>query len=178
MPILDIPDWTCHRRKKREREGEGKNAWSSLHLVKRRFRDRENIADDGHCKIRQIRKVHRIITKPNKPNGVKAYSNSLLHAITAHNHLPFFKIFSNFVHICPNFQIFFPFSTFALFLKNHSPFSLLSRIGIGCIYQTLINLMVYLLDSIYFYVVPASKVELKVVRLQSQINIFDTALMF
>ena len=112
MPILDIPDWTCHRRKKREREGEGKNAWSSLHLVKRRFRDRENIADDGHCKIRQIRKVHRIITKPNKPNGVKAYSNSLLHAITAHNHLPFFKIFSNFVHICPNFQIFFPFSTF------------------------------------------------------------------
>ena len=52
IPIVDIPDWTCHRRKKREREGEGKNAWSSLHLVKRRFRDRENIADDGHCKIR------------------------------------------------------------------------------------------------------------------------------
>ena len=24
MPILDIPDWTCHRHKKREREGEGK----------------------------------------------------------------------------------------------------------------------------------------------------------
>ena len=54
---------------------------------------RQNIADDGHCKIRGIRKVHRIITKPNKPNGVKAYSSSLLHAIIAHNHLPFVKIF-------------------------------------------------------------------------------------
>ena len=39
---------------------------------------RENIADDGHCKIRGIKKVHQIITKPNKPNGVKAYSSSLL----------------------------------------------------------------------------------------------------
>ena len=54
---------------------------------------RENIADDGHCKIRGIRKVHQIITKPNKPNGVKVYSSSLLHAIIAHNHLPFVKIF-------------------------------------------------------------------------------------
>ena len=38
--------------------------------------------------------------------------------------------------------------------------------------------MVYLLESMDFYVMSASKVELKVVRLQSQINIFDTALMF
>ena len=40
--------------------------------------------------------------------------------------------------------------------------------------------MVYLLKSIDFYVkgMSASKVELKVVRLQSQINIFETALMF
>ena len=38
----------------------------------------ENIVADGHCKIRGIRKVHWIITKPNKPNGVKAYSSSLL----------------------------------------------------------------------------------------------------
>ena len=33
--------------------------------------------------------------------------------------LPFFKLFSNFVHICPNFKIFCPFLSFlALFLKN------------------------------------------------------------
>ena len=40
---------------------------------------RGNTVDDGHCKIRGIRKVHQIITT--KPNGVKAYSSSLLHAI-------------------------------------------------------------------------------------------------
>ena len=34
-----------------------------------------------------------------------AYSNRLMHAIVARIKLPFFKIFSNFVHFCPNFQI-------------------------------------------------------------------------
>ena len=113
MPILDIPDWTCHRRKKREREGEGKMLGRHFIWLKEDLEAvRENIADDGYCKIRGIRNVHWIITKPNKPNSVKAYSSNLLHAIIAHNHLPFFKIFWNFVHFCPNFQIFFPFSTF------------------------------------------------------------------
>ena len=94
MPILGIPDWTCHRRKKTEREGEGKMLGRHFIWLKEDLEAvRENIADDGHCKIRGIRKVHRIITKPNKPNGVKAYSSSLLHAIIAHNHLPFVKIF-------------------------------------------------------------------------------------
>ena len=37
-------------------------------------------------------------------------------ATIARNHLPFFKKFSNFVHFCPNFQIFCPFLPF--FLKN------------------------------------------------------------
>ena len=37
------------------------------------------------------------------------YSSSLVPSITACNHLPFFKMFSNFVHFCPNFQIFCPF---------------------------------------------------------------------
>ena len=92
MPILDIPDWTCHRHKKREREGEGKMLgcqfmWSKEDL------ETENITDDGHCKIRGIRKVNQIITKPNKPDVVKAYSSSLLCVIIAHNHLPIFKIF-------------------------------------------------------------------------------------
>ena len=101
---LDSPQMQ-EKAKGRRRE----NAWSSLHLVKRRSRGRvrENIADDGHCKIRGIRKVHWIITKPNKPNGVRAYSSSLLHVI-----ILFFKIFWNFVHFCPNSQIFFPFSIF------------------------------------------------------------------
>ena len=35
----------------------------------------------------------------------RAYSTSLSRAIIARNHLPFFKIFSNFIHFCPNFQI-------------------------------------------------------------------------
>ena len=66
MPILEIPDWTCHRRKKREREGEGKMLGRHFIWLKEDLEAvRENIADDGHCKIRGIRKVHQIITKPN-----------------------------------------------------------------------------------------------------------------
>ena len=56
----------------------------------------------------------------------KAFSGSLLPAIMARNHLPFFKIFSSVVHFCPHFQIFFTFLPFlniflpffSLFLKN------------------------------------------------------------
>ena len=40
----------------------------------------------------------------------RAYSSSLLCVIIAYNHLPFFKIISNFVHFCANFLIFYPFS--------------------------------------------------------------------
>ena len=91
MPILDIPDWTC---KKREREGEGKMFDCHFIWLKEDLEPvRENIANDSHFKIRRIRKVHQIITKPNKPNGVKTYSSSLWHVIIAHIHLPFFKIF-------------------------------------------------------------------------------------
>ena len=58
----------------------------------------------------------------NKPDGKRAFSSSLLRAIVARNHLPFFKIFSNLVHFCPNFQIFCPFLTFfPFFLENHMP---------------------------------------------------------
>ena len=50
----------------------------------------------------------------------RAYSSSLLSVIIAHSHLPFLKIFSSFVHFCPNFQIFYPFSE-----KSHaSPYFL------------------------------------------------------
>ena len=131
---------------------------------------RGNIA--GHCKIRGIRKIHQVITKPNKPNGARAYFSSSLHVIIAHNHLSFFKVFSSFVHFRPNFQIFFPFSQKSQFMP------LLSRTGPGCIYQRSINLMVHFSESIDFYVMSASNVELSTVRLQSNINIFDIALMF
>ena len=40
----------------------------------------------------------------------RAYCSSLLRVTVAYNHLPFFKIFSNFVAFCANFQIFCPFS--------------------------------------------------------------------
>ena len=73
---------------------------------------RENIADDGHCKIRGIRKVHRVITKPNKPNGVKPYSSSLLHAIIAHNY-PFSKYFEICTYL-PKFSNIFPFLNISL----------------------------------------------------------------
>ena len=94
---------------------------------------RGNTADDGHCKIRGIRKVHQIITKPNKPNGARAYSSSLLHAIIAQNQLPFFKMFPKFCTFLPNlsnistfFQHFFPF-----FLKNHNPYPYLLQKALG-----------------------------------------------
>ena len=50
--------------------------------------------------------------KWNIPTYTKGYSSSLLHAIAARIHLSFFKIFSNFVHFCPKFQIFCPFLLF------------------------------------------------------------------
>ena len=121
---LDLPQ-VQEKGKGRRRE----NVWCHFIWLKEDLEAvRENIADGGHCKIRGIRKVHRIITKPNKPNDAKVYSSDLLHVIIAHNHLPFFKIFWDFVH----FSLFQHF--FYLFLKNHNPFPLLSRIGPGCIY--------------------------------------------
>ena len=38
--------------------------------------------------------------------------------------------------------------------------------------------MAYLLESMHVYVMSTSKLEMKVVKLQSQINIVDTTLMF
>ena len=42
----------------------------------------------------------------------RAYSSCSMHAIVACMGLPFFKVFSNFVHFCPKFQIFCPFFPF------------------------------------------------------------------
>ena len=57
---------------------------------------------------------------------LRAYSSSLLRAIIALNHQPFFKIFSNAVHFRQIFQILCPF--LPLFRKI-TRMALLSRIG-------------------------------------------------
>ena len=64
----------------------------------------------------------------------KAYSififYSLLRKIIACNHVPFLKIFLNFVRFCPNFQKFCPFWTFLCpFAEKNAPLPLLSGIG-------------------------------------------------
>ena len=65
-----------------------------------------------------------------KSSLCRAYSSYFMHAIVTRVRLPFFKLFSNFVHFPPNFQIFCPFLSFlALFLKNCMQ-PLLSRIGL------------------------------------------------
>ena len=73
-------------------------------------------------------KGYKMITSQIVPSKARAFCSSLLCAIIACSHLPFFKIFSNFVHFCPNFQIFCPFLPilnifmpfFALFLKYYT----------------------------------------------------------
>ena len=47
-----------------------------------------------------------IFIKVVESNVSRAYCSSLLHVIILRNQLLFFKIFSNFVPFCPNFQIF------------------------------------------------------------------------
>ena len=62
--------------------------------------------------ILSCRRVTNIWWMKNTSDGKRAFSSSLLCAIVARNHLFFFKIFSNLVHFCLNFQIFCPFLTF------------------------------------------------------------------
>ena len=53
----------------------------------------------------------------NNPDGKSTFSSSLFRAIVAPNHLAFFKILSNLVHFCLNFQIFLPlFDSFFFFV--------------------------------------------------------------
>ena len=70
----------------------------------------------GKCAIVGHSIISRLKDNFLSTNG-RAYSSSLLHAIITHNHLSFLKIFSDFVHLCPNLQMCCPF--LALFLKNH-----------------------------------------------------------
>ena len=48
-----------------------------------------------------------------KLNCTTTNSSCFMQVIVAHMRLPFFKIFSNFVHFCPKFKIFCPFFTFS-----------------------------------------------------------------
>ena len=67
----------------------------------------------------------------NFPWTGRVFPSNLLCAIMARNHLPFFKLFSSFVHFCPNFQIFCSFLPFFFlsFFWKIACIPLLSRIG-------------------------------------------------
>ena len=58
-------------------------------------------------------------------NG-RTYYSCFMHAKVAHMRLSFFKMFSDFVHFCPNFQIF---CLFCLFSEKITRMPFLSRIG-------------------------------------------------
>ena len=79
-------------------------------------------------KLTITRKKNKKLRNFQQFTEVRVFSSSLLCAITR-NHLPFVKIFSNFVHFCPNIlpkyfahfcHIFLSKQFFALFLKNRT----------------------------------------------------------
>ena len=76
----------------------------------------------------------------------------------ARNHLPFFKIFSNFLYFCPNFQIFCPFLTFfCLFLPFFWKIArkpLLSRIGQGCIIDASTKTLLRAINKVHTHNLP------------------------
>ena len=59
----------------------------------------------------------------------RTYSSCFMHGIVTCTRLPFFKIFSFFIHFCPNFQIFCPFLPFFWIIAR---MPLLSNIDPGC----------------------------------------------
>ena len=67
------------QQKKMERKDKGKMLSHHFIWLKEDLQAiRVTIADDGHYKIRQIRKLHQIITKPNKRNSVFIRKNGCL----------------------------------------------------------------------------------------------------
>ena len=112
MSILDITEWTCHRRKKRETEDKGKMLGRRLIWLKEDLEAvTENIADYSHCKIRGIRKVNQLLL-----SLINVMVSRLILAVycmqSSHTiNCPFSKYFE-ILYFCPNFQIFSPFLTF------------------------------------------------------------------
>ena len=83
--------------------------------------------------------------------AIRVFFSSLLRAIIERNQLPFFKIFLNCVHFCPNFQIFCPF--FALFLKNRTCVLTFQnrpwQCKLGLVYKVLYFRMLILIFLVY-----------------------------
>ena len=81
--------------------------------------DSELYVEPNHISTMELLCVNKQQLKPvyyfRKNNSViRAYSSCSMHAIVARMRLPFLKIFSNFLHFCPHFQIFCPFLPFFL----------------------------------------------------------------
>ena len=62
------------------------------------------------------------IVQPTQGTTWSTTGPSLMRAIIAPSHLPFLKIFSNFVPFCPNFQIACPFLAFLIIFPPFLPF--------------------------------------------------------
>ena len=87
--------------------------------------NREKIAKNRILFLQETYTSHDTVTNWWKNPKGSAYSSYFMRAIVARMRLPFFKKNSNFVHFCPNFQIFCLFSPFLPFLWK----TLFSRIG-------------------------------------------------
>ena len=92
---------------------------------KKKRRSSQELYLPYYCPIYRIHPQGNILLKITLQLPIRVYYNCLVHVIIAHNHVPFFKIFSNFVHFCPNFPIFCP---FLHFFWKISRMPLLSRI--------------------------------------------------
>ena len=83
-----------------------------------------------YTEILSYSRATNICWMENNLDGKRAFSSRLLYEIVARNHVPFFKISSNFVHFCPNFQFFAHFKHFFAFFWKITCMSLLSRINL------------------------------------------------
>ena len=127
--MLDKWDYSCNQNLSYKKSFASTKLWDKIKL-------HINLCIMGcpfsmYTEILSSSRVTNISWMENNPGGKRAFSSSLLPGIVARNHLPFFPIFSNLVHFCPNFEVFCPFLTFfCLFWAKITCMSLLSRIGL------------------------------------------------
>ena len=108
--MLDKWDYSCNPNLSYKKNFASTKLWNKIKLHINLY-----ILDCSFSMYTEILSYSRatnICWMENNPDGKRAFSSSLLHALIAHNHLLFFNIFSNLAHFCPNFQIFCPFLTF------------------------------------------------------------------
>ena len=123
--MLDKWDYSCNQNLSYEKNFTSTKFWNkiklhiNLYIMACPFNMYTIIS--MYTEILSYSRATNICWMENNPDGKRAFSSSLLRAIVAHSHLPFFKIFLNLVHFCPNFQIFCLFLTFffAFSLENH-----------------------------------------------------------